>query len=400
MKIFLTASDEEIKSGYTTDVYFERTEKILKEKGMDKVNVVAEVTTGGLPEGKKWGILTGVIEVAKLLEGYKVNFYSMPEGSFFRSNDYYGIREPVAFIEGPYIEFCKLETPLLGFLCQSSGVSTKAAHIRIKAWGKLLIAFGARRMHPAISPMLDWATYVGGFDGVSTLKGASVINAEPTGTMPHSLIIVFGSQAEAWKSFDEVMPEKVPRIMLVDTFWDEKLEALEAAKLLKNKLYGVRLDTPSSRRGNMKEIIREVKWELKSRGYENVKIIVSGGVDEDNIVDYIEAGADGFGVGTSVSNAPTIDFALDIVEVNGKPISKRGKFSGKKQVWRCMDCFIDIVKLWNEEEPKCPKCGKRMKKMLIGFIKNGVISEKLPSAKESREYVLKQLEIIKKFEYE
>ncbi|MEM2987310.1 MAG: nicotinate phosphoribosyltransferase, partial [Nitrososphaerota archaeon] len=119
MKIFLTASDEEIKSGYTTDVYFERTEKILKEKGMDKVNVVAEVTTGGLPEGKKWGILTGVIEVAKLLEGCKVNFYSMHEGSVFRSNDYYGIREPAAFIEGPYIEFCKLETPLLGFLCQS-----------------------------------------------------------------------------------------------------------------------------------------------------------------------------------------------------------------------------------------------------------------------------------------
>ncbi len=398
MKIFLIASDEEIKSGYTTDVYFERTEKILKEKGMDKVNVVAEVTTGGLPEGKKWGVLTGVIEAIKLLEGCKINFYSMPEGSVFRSNDFYGIREPVAFIEGPYIEFCKLETPLLGFLCQSSGVSTKAAHIRIKAWKNLLIAFGARRMHPAISPMLDWASYVGGFDGVSTLKGASIIGAEPTGTMPHSLIIVFGSQVEAWKSFDEIMPEKVPRIMLVDTFWDEKLESLEAAKLLKNKLYGVRLDTPSSRRGNMKEIIREVKWELKSRGYENVKIIVSGGVDEENIVDYIEAGADGFGVGTSVSNAPTVDFALDIVEVNGKPISKRGKFSGKKQVWRCTDCFIDIVKLWNEGMPKCPKCGKEMKPMLIKFIENGSVLEKLPNAKEAKEYVLKQLEIIRKIE--
>lgn len=396
MKKFLIASDEEIKSGYTTDVYFERTEKILKEKKMDKINVVAEITTGNLPEGKEWGVLTGVIEAIKLLEGHKINFYSMPEGSVFKSNDYYGIREPVAFIEGPYIEFCKLETPLLGFLCQSSGVSTKAAHIRIKAWKNLLIAFGARRMHPAISPMIDWASYIGGFDGVSTLKGASIIDSEPMGTMPHSLIIVFGSQVEAWKSFDEIMLEKVPRIMLVDTFWDEKFESLEAARLLKNKLYGIRLDTPSSRRGNMKEIIREVKWELKSRGYENVKIIVSGGVNEENIIDYIEAGANGFGVGTSVSNAPTIDFALDIVEVNGKPISKRGKFSGKKQVWRCMDCLIDIVKLWNEEMPKCPKCGKEMKIMLIKFIENGAILEKLPNAKEAREYVLKQLEIIRK----
>src|SRR3989440_2397286 len=31
------------------------------------------------------------------------------------------------------------------------------------------------------------------------------------------------------------------------------------------------------------------------------------------------------GVGTSLSNAPTIDFALDLVEVDGKPAAKRGR---------------------------------------------------------------------------
>ena len=34
MKLFHTASDEDIKKGKTTDVYFERTKKILKAKGI------------------------------------------------------------------------------------------------------------------------------------------------------------------------------------------------------------------------------------------------------------------------------------------------------------------------------------------------------------------------------
>ncbi|NIM44791.1 MAG: nicotinate phosphoribosyltransferase, partial [Nitrososphaeria archaeon] len=54
---------------------------------------------------------------------------------------------------------------------------------------------------PSISPMLDRAAYIGGFDGVSSLKGAEVIGAKPTGTMPHALIIAMGDQVKAWKAF-------------------------------------------------------------------------------------------------------------------------------------------------------------------------------------------------------
>jgi len=392
MRKFLYADDEEIKKGETTDIYFVRTKKILEAKGLTKVRVVAEITNGRLPENWEWGVLCGIEEAANLLEGLPIDVYSMPEGSIFKCRDYYGLREPVMFIEGPYGDFCIYETPLLGLLCQSSGVATKAARVKKAIGSKPAIAFGIRRMHPAISPMLDRAAYIGGLDGVSSLKGAKTIGKEPVGTMPHALIIVLGDQVKAWKAFDEVIPPEVSRIAVVDTYFDEKAEAIMAAEALGEKLYAVRLDTPSSRRGDFAEIVREVRWELDARGYRNVKIFVSGGIDERSAKVLSEAGVDAFGVGTSVSNAPTIDFAMDIVSVEGRPSAKRGKLSGKKQVWRCEKCMVDIIRPFDSPQPKCPLCKGETISMLKPLIKNGEIVAELKSPSEIREYVLRQLE--------
>lgn len=392
MNLFHCADEQEIKEGKTTDIYFLRTKQILEAKKMENIQFVAEVTTGGLPEDWPWGVLCGIEESAHLLEGCPVDIYAMPEGSIFFPEDFNGVREPVAFVEGQYGEFCIFETPLLGLLCQSTGVATKAARIRKVAGEKNLIAFGVRRMHPAISPMLDRAAYIGGFDGVSSLKGAEIIGAEPTGTMPHALIVVFGDQVKAWKAFDEVIPPDVPRVCITDTYFDEKAESVMAAETLRDRLVAVRLDTPRSRKGDFAEIVREVRWELDVRGYRHVKIFVSGGLSEESVKTLSEAGAEAFGVGTSVSNAPTVDFALDLVEVEGKPSAKRGKLSFRKQVWRCLSCMTDIVLPFQDREPKCPRCSGNMKAMLRPLLKNGRIMIGLPKPSEIRQYVLDQLE--------
>jgi len=394
MHLFHYADEEDIKQGKTTDIYFVRTKKILQAKKMDKIHVVAEVTSGKLPNVWPWGVLCGVEEAAHLFKGHPIDVYAMPEGSIFYPEDIKGIREPVLFIEGSYGDFAVLETPMLGFLCQSTGIATKAARIRKVAGDKKVISFGIRRMHPAISPMIDRAAYIGGFDGVSSLIGAELIGAEPTGTMPHALIIAMGDQVKAWKAFDEMIEPEVPRVCITDTYLDEKVESVMAAEALKDHLDGVRLDTPRSRKGDFMEIIREVRWELDVRGYPHVKIIVSGGLDEDSIKVLSEAGADAFGVGTSVSNAPTVDFAMDIVEAWGKPAAKRGKLSGKKQVWRCPSCLVDIVLPYSVPIPKCPNCGEAMKEMLRPLIKNGEIVADLPKPSEIRRYVLEQLKKI------
>ncbi|RLI24015.1 MAG: nicotinate phosphoribosyltransferase, partial [Candidatus Hecatellales archaeon] len=319
MPRFHVASEREILEGKTTDVYFERTRKILEAEGLTGRRVFAEVTVGSLPDGWRWAVLCGVEEVARLFEGKPVNVYSLPEGTIFTPADSTGIRVPVMLVEGAYYDFCVYETPLLGFLCQASGIATKAARIRKLAGGSLLVSFGIRRMHPAVAPMIDRAAYIGGFDAVSCPAGAETIGERPVGTMPHALVILFGDAASAARAFDRHVEAEAPRIVLVDTFLDEKTEALRVAEALGGKLYGVRLDTPSSRRGNFAEIVREVRWELNLRGYSHVKIFVSGGIEEAKIPGLVEAGVEGFGVGTSLSNAPTVDFALDIVEVEGKP---------------------------------------------------------------------------------
>ena len=391
MRGFHVASMEEIKSGRTTDVYFTRTRRVLEAKGMTGIRVVAEVTTSSIPGGSGWGVLAGVEEAARLFEGVPVDVYSMPEGSVFRPGDHRGVRAPVMVVEGSYYDFCELETPLIGFLCQESGVASRAATVRLAAGDKPVVAFGARRAHPALAPALDRAAFIGGLDGVSTVLGAEVIGEEPMGTMPHSLMIVFGDQVKAWKAYDETLGEGVPRVALVDTYWDEKVEAVRAAEALEGRLSGVRLDTPSSRRGDFPTIIKEVRWELDLRGFEDVEIFVSGGLDAEAVTRLGEAGADGFGVGTWVSCAPPVDFALDIVEVEGKPAAKRGKLGGKKQVWRCHDCLVDTVLRGKEDMPACPRCGGETEAMLRPLIDGGEIVGELPEPRSIREYTLGQL---------
>jgi nicotinate phosphoribosyltransferase len=283
MKKFHLASHDEIKSGNTTDIYFIRTRKILKEKQLENIKVTMEVTASSLPNKWPWGILCGLDEVANLFEGVPIDVFAMPEGSVFYSRDCNYVKEPIIVIQGKYADFCLLETPLLGLICQASGVATKSARVKKIAGKGKVISFGIRRIHPGLSPMIDRAAYIGGMDGVSSISGAKTINKKPNGTMPHSLIILFGEQMKAWKAYDEIMPKEVPRIALIDTYYDEKTEAILAAEVLKDKLYGVRLDTPSSRKGDFADIVREIRWELDIRGFKDVKIFVSGGLDEENI---------------------------------------------------------------------------------------------------------------------
>lgn len=393
MSKYHIASDEDISSGKTTDIYFDRTEKILEAEGLSDREVIAEVTSGSLPNDWDWAVLSGIDEVATLFEGVPVNVWTFPEGTIFRPYDNTGVRVPIVVIEGPYQSFSVLETPMLGLLCHSSGVSTKSARVRKAARDKNILAFGIRRMHPALSPMLDRSAYIGGFDGVSSITGAREIGKDPMGTMPHALMITFRDQVEAWKAFDEHMPEDVPRIALVDTYSDEKEEALKAAEALKDKLDGVRLDTPGSRKGDFASLIREIRWELDARGFENVSIVASGGLDEESIPPLIEAGADSFGVGTSVTNAPVLDLAMDIVEVEGEFAAKRGKLGGKKEVWQCEDCLESVVTLAKRNEnPECSECGGETNPALELLIEEGELVKELPSADEIRDYVLEQLE--------
>jgi nicotinate phosphoribosyltransferase len=274
---FHIATPEQIKAGAVSDVYFQRSAAILDAKGID-AHVRAEFTAKSLPDGWEWAVLAGMAEVEHLLEGSKVNVRAMREGEFFRP------LEPVLEIEGSYREFGIYETAVLGLICQASGIATRAARCRLVAGpDRKLISFGARRLHPALAPMIERAAYIGGCDGVAAVASAELLGIEPVGTIPHALVLVMGDTILATQAFDEVIDEKVPRIALIDTFSDEKFAAIEIAEALSDSIAALRLDTPSSRRGDFLEILAEVRWELDLRGYTDIDLFVSGGIDENAI---------------------------------------------------------------------------------------------------------------------
>ncbi|MGC9138373.1 MAG: nicotinate phosphoribosyltransferase [Thermoplasmata archaeon] len=383
---FYIAGEEDILSGKTTDVYFIRTLEILKKENIHR-NVLMEVTTQD--HRYPWIVFAGLEEVIHLLEGKSITMRSLKEGTIFTPFDQNGIPVPVLTIEGDYQDFAIYETPVLGLICQASGIATKSARFKRIIGDKKLLSFGVRRMHPSIAPMIDRYSYIGGCDSVSSVIGAEMLGKTPRGTMPHALILVLGEE-NAWRKFDEDLDPSVPRIALVDTFGDEKFSSIRAAEIVKN-LSGVRLDTPSSRRGNFAHIIREVKWELMVRGIKNVEIIVSGGIKEEDLQELIEAGADGFGVGTTISSASTVDYAMDIVEIDGRPVAKKGKFSGRKDVYRCSRCGNFAVVPHGAGIPSCKRCGTPMEDAMEKVIENGKIVRRIPDADEIRSYVMDQL---------
>jgi nicotinate phosphoribosyltransferase len=317
---------ETIASGRVTDAYFERTVETLESVGRNP-RVVAEVTADQFPTGE-FEVLAGLQDATRLLAGRPIDVDALREGRLFDGG-------PVLRIEGQYLDFCRLETALLGFLSHASGIATNALAARRAAPDSLVLSFGTRHVHPAIAPVVERSALLGGLDGFSNVAAGEVIDREAGGTMPHALVICFGNgnQEDAWRAFHEAAPEGVPRITLCDTYTDEVDETIRAAEELGDDLDAVRIDTTGSRRGAFRHILREVRWELDVRGFDDVDVFASGGLGPDELRDLRDV-ADGFGVGGYVSNADPIDFSLDIVTVEGEPAAKRGKLSGRKQVYR------------------------------------------------------------------
>jgi nicotinate phosphoribosyltransferase len=324
---FDVVSESAIADGTATDAYFLRTEETLEAADRNP-HVVAEVTQDQFPTGE-FDLLAGVKDATRLLEGLSIDVDAMREGQLFDGG-------PVMRIEGPYLEFARYETSLLGFLSHQSGIATSALEARRAAPDSSVLSFGARHVHPAMAAIVERGALVGGLDGFSHVAAGEVLGREAGGTMPHALVIAFGDQETAWEAFDETVASDVPRIAIADTYSDEKDESIRAAEALGDALDGVRLDTTSSRRGDFRHIVREVRWELDARGHEDVEIFVSGGLGPADLRKLRDV-ADGFGVGGHVSNADPLDFALDVVELDGELVAKRGKLSGTKQAFRTSD---------------------------------------------------------------
>ncbi len=302
------------------DIYFARTQTVLEKEGLNPV-----VTMEIFPSRN--GLICGMREVLGLLSTVlppKAEVWALDEGESMQA------KEIVLRITAPYQSFGLYETAILGTLAHESGWATAARECVEAAEGIPIISFGARHVHPDVSARMEYAAVVGGCVGCATPAGAALAGLSPSGTIPHAMILVFGDTVEATLAFDRHMPPEVNRIALVDTFKDEAEESLRVAAALGERLWGVRLDTPSERGRVTPDLVREVRARLDQAGYQHVKITVSGGVDPARIRLFRERGApvDAFGIGSAISGAPPIDFTGDIKAIEAKPIAKRGRIPG------------------------------------------------------------------------
>ena len=303
-----------------------------------------------------------------------LEFYALEEGTIFFQN------EPILQVEGPLPKAQLIETLAINLIHFETLIASKAVRNYIAAKGKTLVDFGLRRAHSPTAGLLSArACYIGGFNGTSTLQAGMLYGIPVFGTMAHSYIMVFDQEEEAFRAFAKSFPDRV--FLLIDTY-NTVEGAKKALKLLKEgiKVLGVRIDS-----GDIPELCREVREIFDQEGFKDVKILVSGGVDEYDIERWVSEGVpiDAFGVGTKLltsADAPYLDMAYKLVEYEGKPKLKEspGKrtFPYKRQVWRFLkDGRFDYDKVSRFQEG--------------GLVKK--VSFPLPSLKEIRERVLEQI---------
>jgi nicotinate phosphoribosyltransferase len=182
---------------------------------------------------------------------------------------------------------------------------------------------------------------VGAPIGVTTDEQASWWGGRGIGTVPHSLIASYGGNSVlAATKFAEWASEDMNITVLVD-FENNSVEtALEVARALGPKLWGVRLDTSEmlvdrslwEELGDFKptgvneRLVRKVRAALDDDGFEHVKIVVSGGFTIDKIEEFEEQSVpvDAYGVGSSLIRGSN-DFTADLVLTDGRPSAKVGR---------------------------------------------------------------------------
>jgi nicotinate phosphoribosyltransferase len=239
--------------------------------------------------------------------------------------------EPVLRIIANYASFAIYETSICGILSSSSGWATAARECVKAAGDKTVIGYGARHIHPNVAHILDYASVLGGCSSASTLLGSRQSGRNPFGNMPHSLPLIFGDTVVAAQAFDRHLGMEIQRIVLVGTFGDEGEEALKVSQALRDKLRGIRIDTPSERGGVTPTMVDELRARMDQMNFKHVEIYISGGLNPTRIKEFqdLNSPVNGYLVGSYISGASPNDFTADIREIEDKAVAKRGRIPGK-----------------------------------------------------------------------
>jgi nicotinate phosphoribosyltransferase len=357
MKYFDLKTIDKIRKGYYSAVYFNRTKEILLwEKNL-------KVVTMQVFQKNENSILCGIDEVLELLkigtgywEGSKwISKFDEFKIDSLSDGDAVKAGESVMHITGPFAYFAQLESLYLGILARRSWVATNTRRCVEVAGKKPVFFFGDRFDYFQNQEGDGYAAHLGGAFGVCTEAQTAWWGGKPIGTIPHALIAVNnGDTIAAAKQFIKVYSD-VNLILLVDFDNDCVRMALNAARILKDKLWGIRLDTSrdlidvslqvknekyQSQIKNFEHrtipkyhlygvnrlLVKNVRKALDKEGFTQVKIAVSGGFYPGKIKLFEDdkTPVDVYGIGSGIVHGSN-DFTADIVLLEGKPVAKKGR---------------------------------------------------------------------------
>jgi len=264
---------------------------------------------------------------------------AMREGTVFFPD------EPILRVTAPLPEAQFVETRLVNLLHFQTVVASKAARMVLAAPGKPLIDYGFRRAHGDEAGLLAArASYIAGFSGTATVAAGIEFGIPVYGTMAHSFIQAHDNETRAFEHFAHSHPRGL--VLLIDTYDTERAAGRVVALAPRLAAQGITIAGVRIDSGDLGEHARRVRRILDDGGLPAVKIVASGGLDEDALLALSRAGApiDSYGVGTSLttaSDAPALDCAYKLQEYAGTARRKRSEgkatWPGRKQVWRRYD---------------------------------------------------------------
>ena len=322
-----------MRAGYYSDKYFVRAREILLADRY-RPRVTMQVF------GKAQAFLGGVDEAVAILKLCAIEWPEL-EVHALHEGDEIDPWETVLLIEGPYDAFAHLETLYLGVLSRRTRVGTNTRRVVEAAAPKEVMFFPARHDHWLVQTGDGYAAHVAGAIGVSTDAQASWWGSQGVGTVPHALIAAYGGDTVlATRKFAERIGPEVRLISLVDFENDCVRTAVEVARALGDRLYGVRLDTSEmlvdrslwDQMGTFKptgvnpHLVWNVRRGLDQAGFSGIRIVVSGGFTVEKIRDFERerVPVDAYGVGSSLFQG-RFDFTADVVLVDGRPCAKVGR---------------------------------------------------------------------------
>jgi nicotinate phosphoribosyltransferase len=333
---------ERIREGYYSDAYFNFTKELLEARddcpvvtmqvfqkehsyvgGIDEAIAILKLCSGRNRNGI-WENGWDDLEVHALYEGDPVEPF-----------------ETVMTIEGKYELFAHLETVYLGPLARRSLVMRNVHNVVEAANGKQILFMPARHDHWLVQTGDGWAAHVAGAIGVSTDAQASWWGGRGVGTVPHGLIAAYGGDTvAAAQAFADRYADQMNVTVLVDFDNDAVNTSLAVAEALGDRLWGVRIDTSDKLvdrslwadmgyfkpTGVNEELVRRVRGAFDERGFERVKIVVSGGFTVDRIREFEANGVpvDSYGIGSSLLRGSN-DYTADVVLLEGEPRAKVGR---------------------------------------------------------------------------